>query len=672
MLVILHVNRWRYLHHIKDERKIWKAIDWKGQVNNKSENIPSDSEFVTHFKSLLYNEHVDHPTVNMTSYMDIPPDSVFDQPFSEPEVDYAMEIMKESTGPDGIPSRILKYLPYFWFCYLIYILNFIFLTIAQPSSWCDNTLVAIFKKGAANICSNYRDINVINSFAKVYDYLIMNRLKNWKLPSREQAGGLKNRNCEEHIVTLRLMSSYANKKKLKLYILFIDYSSAYASIPRVELINYLKSIGCPRLLLLAISSAYKSTYIIFKSVKFLYNLGVRAGAPSSGYLFILFMDKFVSMLKAYCPDSGPFKWLHTLLYMDDKIIIGYDISEMQHKCNILSQFCEYTGMKVNKDKTRLMVINPSPDTDDNIYIDNWLVPICEKYCYLGCMFSSDGNMNSAMKLQSEKKQKQLFKFSIFLSKNINFPYFIKKKVLEAALFSSILFGCESWLCNNFASMNTIYINSIKLLLGIRHSIPEDIVLIESGFKPLKQIVREKQLQFYRNKVLPRLDMLNDPLAMVFKVVERDCPSLINFFKQDTVPHFDTLDNIKNTVINSDRSRSMKYIQINPMLTVHNIYLHQHFVPEYHRIAFTRMRVSSHYLRVETGRWSVPPLPISNRVCQCGFLTQDEAHVIQHCSISESIRAANPDIHFNFDNLFNHEDYGRISGIIHRILKLYET
>ena len=39
------------------------------------------------------------------------------------------------------------------------------------------------------------------------------------------------------------------------------------------------------------------------------------------------------------------------------------------------------------------------------------------------------------------------------------------------------------------------------------------------------------------------------------------------------------------------------------------------VPEWQRIAFTRFRLSSHRLRIETGRWS--RLPREQILCDCG-------------------------------------------------------
>ena len=67
---------------------------------------------------------------------------------------------------------------------------------------------------------NYRGISIIDSIAKLYDYVINNRLMKWYIPKREQAGGQPERSCIEHILTLRLWIDYCRRRKLKLFYSF--------------------------------------------------------------------------------------------------------------------------------------------------------------------------------------------------------------------------------------------------------------------------------------------------------------------------------------------------------------------------------------------------------------------------------------------------------------------
>ena len=61
------------------------------------------------------------------------------------------------------------------------------------------------------------------------------------------------------------------------------------------------------------------------------------------------------------------------------------------------------------------------------------------------------------------------------------------------------------------------------------------------------------------------------------------------------------------------------------------------IPEFQRIAFTRIRTSSHRLRVETGRWTRPQNPRENRLCLCNSDVQTESHVLLECPLTAHIR-----------------------------------
>lgn len=64
------------------------------------------------------------------------------------------------------------------------------------------------------------------------------------MPFRDQAGALKGRGCTEHIVTLRLLTDVARKKKRKLYISFDGFSQAYNCVPwRVNLFSVSRRLG---------------------------------------------------------------------------------------------------------------------------------------------------------------------------------------------------------------------------------------------------------------------------------------------------------------------------------------------------------------------------------------------------------------------------------------------
>ena len=98
------------------------------------------------------------------------------------------------------------------------------------------------------------------------------------------------------------------------------------------------------------------------------------------------------------------------------------------------------------------------------------------------------------------------------------------------------------------------------------------------------------------------------------------------------------------------TRFRTYLELNPTLDTHSVYLrHLPALVEHHRLAFTRMRLSSHELRIETGRWTRTPR--EERRCNCSLNTvQDETHVTFTCPKTEEIRSKYPSLFHNVQTL----------------------
>ena len=83
---------------------------------------------------------------------------------------------------------------------------------------------------------------------------------------------------------------------------------------------------------------------------------------------------------------------------------------------------------------------------------------------------------------------------------------------------------------------------------------------------------------------------------------------------------------------------LQYLTVNPNFKKHPMYAKGSICPEYARIAATHIpvRLSSHSLRVETGRCA--RIPRHLRSCSCGSGdVQDELHVLLYCPLSQSWR-----------------------------------
>ena len=69
-----------------------------------------------------------------------------------------------------------------------------------------------------------------------------------------------------------------------------------------------------------------------------------------------------------------------------------------------------------------------------INIKNLSIKHCDLYIYLGSPFTSDGTTSSAIKAHAQEKIAHFYKFILFLNKNSDVPFIIKKEYLMLAYY----------------------------------------------------------------------------------------------------------------------------------------------------------------------------------------------------------------------------------------------
>ena len=147
-----------------------------------------------------------------------------------------------------------------------------------------------------------------------------------------------------------------------------------------------------------------------------------------------------------------------------------------------------------------------------LVVDGLSVEHCEKYTYLGSIFTSDGSISSVIREHAASKMCQLFKYINFIKKYNDIPFVVKRCVLNAALMSSVLYGCESWIGADLAPVAKIYYSAIKELLDVKLTTCNGLCYIEGGFIPLQSIVMARQkkwlerIQTERSNIKPCLEI----------------------------------------------------------------------------------------------------------------------------------------------------------------------
>ena len=421
---------------------------------------------------------------------------------------------------------------------------------------------------------------------------------------------------------------------------------------------------------------YSLTENVVGSVIATITLGVRQGSPTSCLLFIIYVNDLIRMIREGAGIDGFLSWLHILVLMDDTVLIATSRANMIKKIEIMNNYCNEYEMRINLGKTKFFVINGNGDDGEPMHVGNLIVEHCEKYIYLGSPFTADGSPTSAVKAHAVSKIPHVLKFVSFLRKNDDVPFIVKRRIFDAALMSSILYGCESWLCADLRPMVKLYNWCLKELLGVRKSTCNDVCYVESGYPSLKQQVRQKQHKFFRKMWLERQEMNDDPLVFIINltVASNTVASRLvqQYISSDVRNIEEDRQELITDIVSSDSSRRKTYSELNPRFEIHHVYKCKHSINEIHRIAFTRFRVSGHNLACETGRWNRRGrgrLPMQERVCPCGQV-QTEIHVVQHCPSTNHIRQI---YGFNtIQDLFSvHYNPEVICKIIYEVLEIYK-
>ena len=630
-------QRWSKLLKAGDSKAIWRSIDWNGKLTTSpdTKDSPSDHEFCKHYEQLM------NPPIDPTEAEYIPDSPryipVLDDPISPNEVHECINDLNgtKAAGVDGLSPGVLKLISAQWLLLITFLLNCVFFG-SYPIQWAVAKVFNIFKKGDRLDPGNYRGISIMSAIAKLYDMILSKRLQLWYSPCPQQAGAQKGRGCEEQIFVIRLLIDIARKCGFTLYIGVVDYQKAYDKVKRWVLLDRLYKKGCGTTFLLAISASLLSCMGLIGSQYFQTSTGVRQGASSSCPLFVFFLDATVEAINSFGAD-GWLDTLHTLLLMDDTVIFATSKSNLEAKLKLLKQSADKLGMVIHPTKSRFLCINASDKSP--IILDDVAVTYTQVYTYLGSIISME-RISDQVKRHFDSKYSQILKFYTFLYKNNDAPFYVKRTVWDSALKSSLFYSSETWLTKDLKCAESAYMATLKRLLDVRTSTNNEVLLVETGVPSAVAFIRHKQLQFL-HKLQNREGFAESYVgkAMSLAIYHKSDAGLMVKALLNLGPSHDhrisSLDSVKECIRSSVKTRHKTYLELNPSLSVSPIYSSAALIPEFQRIAFTRMRLSSHRLRIETGRWS--RIARHDRLCECGKDIQTEEHVLLNCELVRHLR-----------------------------------
>ena len=200
----------------------------------------------------------------------------------------------------------------------------------------------------------------------------------------------------------------------------MDFTKAFDYVVRENLWLKLIKFGVRGRILNVIQSMYKSVKSIVKynnclSEDFTCYLGVRQGECLSPFLFSLYLNDLESEFAKNGfegVDIGVLK-LFLLLYADDIVIFSESEKGLQTGLDILYAFCQSWKLKVNIQKTKVMVFRKGgfPPQNLRFMYDGQNLEIVNKFVYLGIVFTTGGAFTETFNTLAGQGGKAIFKMT---------------------------------------------------------------------------------------------------------------------------------------------------------------------------------------------------------------------------------------------------------------------
>ena len=152
---------------------------------------------------------------------------------------------------------------------------------------------------------------------------------------------------------------------------------------------------------------YKILFNGEESVKFHLEHGIPQGDSLSPTFFCIYMNDFLNELYENIYEFDPAKITNTnlaaLIYADDILLLSESQAGIIKQIKFLHKFCETNSLKINYDKTKIMIFNEAKEYDKLILNDCITqIEVVKTYKYLGVWISKSDRIHIEDLAKKEK------------------------------------------------------------------------------------------------------------------------------------------------------------------------------------------------------------------------------------------------------------------------------
>jgi hypothetical protein len=345
----------------------------------------------------------------------------------------------------------------------------------EIQAWKDAVMIPIPKKGDMSICDNWRGISLLDVVGKVFARVMQIRLQKVaeEVLPESQCGFRKGRGCTDMVFAIRQLVEKMREHRSKGFILFVDLTKAYDSVPRAVLWQVLHKIGIPEETVRMVQSLHEGMEAVVRvgnetTEKIQVNNGVRQGCTLAPTLFNLYLAAVIKQWREQCDELG-ITVKHNnnggrlsdtrnqqsyvnckiteLQFADDAAAVVCTREGLEQATNLLIRITSEWGLTVSLKKTEFMVVGEHSDAEESpIMIPGQIQGInrVREFTYLGSRISEEGGVASEVSQRILKASKMFGALSqaVFMDRDLS--RFIKSFVYRATVWNTLLYGSETW------------------------------------------------------------------------------------------------------------------------------------------------------------------------------------------------------------------------------------
>ena len=184
----------------------------------------------------------------------------------------------KASGPDLLPTRILKMVSEEIAPVLCVIYQQSYDTGQVPSDWRQANITAVFKKGDKTNPANYRPVSLTCILRKTMEHVVfdktMDHLDSNDILVHFQHGFRQNHSYETQLLTIVEDLSYRLDKRKTIDLLILDFSKAFDTMPHQRLLHKLRHHG-----IIGKNNKWIESWLCYRQQKVVLDLAASTNSP---------------------------------------------------------------------------------------------------------------------------------------------------------------------------------------------------------------------------------------------------------------------------------------------------------------------------------------------------------------------------------------------------------